>query len=120
MDSAAPPPGAPAAAPSFEERFAALARDWRGHLPGRLADLRVRAAACRHDPQDSGGLEEFYRQAHMLAGSAGTFGLAVVGERARELEAVLLRLMDMPSRADTDFESVQEGLDALLAAAPRD
>ena len=120
MDPAVPPPGAPAAAPSFEERFAALARDWRGHLPGRLADLRDRAAACRQAPQDIGGLEEFYRQAHMLAGSAGTFGLAAVGERARELEDVLQSLMAMPSRADADFEGVQRGLDALLAAAPRD
>ena len=120
MDPAAPPPSAPSPAPSFQERYAALARDWRAQLPARLEDVQARTAACGQQPGDHHALEELYRQVHMLAGSAGTFGLADVGDRAREMEAGLVRLMAMSPRAAADFEGVRRGLEALLAAAPRD
>jgi chemotaxis protein histidine kinase CheA len=120
MDAAAPPPSAPSPAPSFQERYAALARDWRAQLPARLQDVQARTVACRNEPGDLQALEELCRQVHMLAGSAGTFGLAGVGDRARELEESLVRLMALPSRTDVDFDGVQRGLEAMLAAAPRD
>ena len=116
MDSAAPPPSAP----SFQERYAALARDWCRLLPARLEDVQARTAACRTGPHDAHALQELYRQVHMLAGSAGTFGLHAVGDRARDMEGELVRFMALGSDTGADFGGVQRGLDALLAAAPRD
>lgn len=116
MDSAASPPGAP----SFQERYAALARDWRRQLPARLADVEARTAACRQAPLEAPLLEELYRQVHMLAGSAGTFGLHAVGDRARELEEELVRVTALAPRIAADLEGIQRRLDALLAAAPQD
>lgn len=120
MDAAAPPPSAPSPAPSFQERYAALARDWRAQLPARLADVQARTVSCGQEPGDQHALEELYRQVHMLAGSAGTFGLADVGDRARDMEDELVRVMALSPRAGADFRGLQRGLDALLAAAPRD
>jgi periplasmic divalent cation tolerance protein len=116
MDSASPPPNAP----SFQERYAALARDWCRLLPARLEDVRARTEACQAGPHDADALQELYRQVHMLAGSAGTFGLHAVGDRAREMEDELVRFMATAPDAGGDFSAVQRGLDALMAAAPRE
>jgi HPt (histidine-containing phosphotransfer) domain-containing protein len=120
MNSAGPPPSAPTPAPSFQERFAALARDWRAQLGSRLADLQARTAACRQAPGQSEPLEELFRHVHTLSGSAGTFGLNALGDRAREMEVELRRVMALSARAPSDFDGVQQALDALLAAAPQD
>jgi HPt (histidine-containing phosphotransfer) domain-containing protein len=120
MDSAVPPPSAPGPAPSFQERYAALARDWRNQLPARLEELQARTAACRRAPGESQSLDELYRQVHTLAGSAGTFGLAAVGDRAREMEHEVLRVMALAPRTPADFDGVQRELDALRAAAPQE
>ena len=119
MVSADPPPAPSGPAPSFQERFAALSRDWRAQLPARLDTLQVLLQACRHAPEDSGGLQEFHRQAHMLAGSAGTFGLQALGEHARALDLELQGVMATPTRQATDFEDAARLLQALLAA-PRE
>lgn len=116
MVSADPPPAPGGPAPSFQERFAALARDWRAQLPARLDTLQALLQACRQAPHDGPGLEEFYRQAHMLAGSAGTFGLHALGEQARALDLELQRVMARPARQAADFDDSERLLQALLAA----
>jgi periplasmic divalent cation tolerance protein len=116
MVSAVPPPAPGGPSPSFQERFAALSRDWHAQLPARLDTLQVLLQACRQSPDDARGLEEFHRQAHTLAGSAGTFGLHAVGEHARVLEQELERLMARPTRATADFDDAARELQVLLAA----
>jgi chemotaxis protein histidine kinase CheA len=74
MTSADQPRPAPAA-PSFQERFAALAREWKQQLPAKLQDARSRMAACRAAPGDRAPIDDLHRLLHTLAGSAGTFGL---------------------------------------------
>jgi periplasmic divalent cation tolerance protein len=119
MTSADPPPAPGGPAATFQERFAALARDWRAHLPGRLEGLPPMLQACRDAPGDDPGLQELYRQAHMLAGSAGTFGLHALGDSARALDIELQRLMAQPARQALDFDPAARLLEALLAA-PRE
>lgn len=116
MSPADPPPTAPPAAPSFQERFAALGREWRAQLPARLADVQSRSAACRCAPDDAGALEELHRLVHTLAGSAGTFGLDELSVRARAMEHELEDLMARPARAAADFDGTQRALDAVLRA----
>lgn len=119
MDSAAPPPASRGPAPSFQERFAVLSRDWRAQLPGRLGLLQGLWASCRQDPHDGHALQEFYRQAHMLAGSAGTFGLHALGDHARALDLELQRVMALRARQPADLEAAGPLLQALLQA-PRE
>lgn len=119
MVSAVPPPAPGGPAPSFQERLAALSRDWRAQLPARLDTLQLLLQACRQDPDDAHGLQELYRQAHMLAGSAGTFGLHALGEQARAMDLELQQVMARPARQSCDFDESGRLLQALLAA-PRE
>lgn len=66
---------------SLEAFLAAQRADYRASLPDRLAQLE--AAWAGDAPKD---LEKV---AHKLAGSAATFGLAPLGNAARELEEAL-------------------------------
>jgi len=119
MVSAHPPPAPGGPSPSFQERFAALSRDWHAQLPARLDMLQVLLQACRQSPGDAQGLEEFHRQAHTLAGTAGTFGQHALGEHARVLEHELERLMARPARQAAEFDQAAGELQVLLAA-PRE
>lgn len=119
MSPADPPPAPSGPAASFQERFAVLARDWRAQLPARLATLQSLLQDCRQAPQDRHALQEFYRQAHMLAGSAGTFGLHALGEQALAMDHDLQRVMALPAPQAGDFDEAARLLQALLAA-PRE
>ncbi|WP_427913082.1 Hpt domain-containing protein [Ramlibacter sp. MMS24-I3-19] len=119
MVSAVPPPAPSGPAPSFQERLAALSHEWRAQLPTRLDTLQVLFRSCRQSPGDDQDLQELYRQAHMLAGSAGTFGLHALGEHARALDMELQQVMARGGRAAADFDPAGRLLDALLAA-PRE
>lgn len=105
--------------PSFQERFAALQRDWQAQLPGKLREAQERMEACSAAPQDNDGLEALHRLLHTLAGSAGTFGLADLGVRARAVEHELDRVRGNPARAAADFEAARQRLHELIEGAPQ-
>ncbi len=63
----------------LRERFAARTQD-------RLACIHELATAWRAG-RGSGQLDELRREAHQLAGSAGTFGFLALAETAAALEA---------------------------------
>ena len=74
----------------FEDFLARQRADYGRALPARVAGAREawqRAAASRSD-DDYRTLE---REAHSLAGSAGTFGFPAVGVAARDLEGAVER-----------------------------
>lgn len=74
---------------ALQEFLAQQRAEYRASLPGRLALLEAgweRAAAG-----DPDALKDLERCAHGLAGSAGTFGLAAIGQAARALEDTLER-----------------------------
>jgi HPt (histidine-containing phosphotransfer) domain-containing protein len=108
----------PALGPSFQERFAALEREWKQQLPAKLHDAQRRLQACRADPADSLELEELHRLLHTLAGSAGTFGLRELGSAARAIEHELDRVTALPLRSGADFDAADRALQALVASAP--
>jgi chemotaxis protein histidine kinase CheA len=112
MTAGAPPPSL-----SFQERFAALGRDWRAQLPGKLAEASALMEACRAAPQDAAKLEELHRLLHTLAGSAGTFGLDDVGTRAKAVEHELDRVMELPERDAATYDRAHQLLQDLLAQA---
>lgn len=111
-------PSSSAPGASFQERFAALEREWRQLLPGKLAEARQRMGALRAAPGDKEALEELHRLLHTLAGSAGTFGLPALGEAARGVENQLTRVLDLPSPQAGDLDAADAALQALVDAAP--
>lgn len=72
---------------ALQEFLAQQRAEYRASLPGRLALLE--AAWARAAPGDPDALKDLERCAHGLAGSAGTFGLAAIGQAARALEETL-------------------------------
>lgn len=58
-------------------------------LPRRLRQLEVLAEQLEDPARESEALTALERCAHSLAGSAGTFGFAGLGEVARSLELLL-------------------------------
>jgi len=72
-------------APEFlsDPMMAELVDEYLEELPEMLG--RISAGV------ESGELEEVQRLAHQIKGSAGTFGLAAIGDKAGELEAACKR-----------------------------
>lgn len=69
----------------------AVREAFRAQLPDRLADIRRIWSHLQKQPADALQGQEFYRQIHNLAGSAGTFGYHQLGVCARQLEQFLLQ-----------------------------
>lgn len=94
-------------------------------LPARLAQLEAAAGQLVDADQRAAALPALELCVHSLAGSAGTFGLAALGEAARSLE---LEVEEARARADAapgphdarmlaGIASLREHLHDLLSAA---
>jgi chemotaxis protein histidine kinase CheA len=102
--------------------FEAVLRQFRAEftqqLPERLQDAQDRLRDCLADPLDDERLRELHRVLHRLAGSAGTFGHAQLGEDARAIEDLLDALLLRTPRGTDDFAPVAQRLEALVRSAP--
>jgi chemotaxis protein histidine kinase CheA len=105
---------------SFEEKFAALRRDWRAQLPAKLTAISAAMDACLASPQDAAALENLHRQLHTLAGSAGTFGMDGLGQQARAVEHELDALTAQPARDAAAFGRARQLLQDLIASVPQE
>lgn len=110
-------PRTAAAMAAFQEKFRALQQDWQALLPARLQEAGERLQACRERPDDSRALADLHRLLHTVAGSAGTFGFAAIGEKARQAENELEPLMASAARSAADFDGAARAIDGLNAAA---
>lgn len=70
----------------IKQQLAALARSFADQVPGRLAALAEQMARLDDAARAGAAIDEIRAQAHKLAGSGATFGLAGVSTAARELE----------------------------------
>lgn len=110
-----------AAMAAFQEKFRALQQDWQALLPARLKEAGERLRACRVRPDDTDALADLHRLLHTLAGSAGTFGFAAIGERAKAAENELEPLLASVTRSAADFDAIASEIEGLnSAAAQRD
>jgi DNA-binding response OmpR family regulator len=84
---------APRAAPSMDERLRAMLREsWKRYRPDAIArarDIGAAAQALARGELPDAQRRMAERQAHKLAGSAGTFGFPEVSRLAREAEHIL-------------------------------
>ena len=97
----------------FEQALREFRADFARQLPARLDEARQRLRACIEAPADDGRLRELHRVLHKLAGSAGTFGMAALGEQARVIEASLDDLLARPDRTAADLQALAPAIQAL-------
>lgn len=100
-----------------------LSAEYRGSLPGKLAEIDVLWAALGGGTEPVARLAELRRLLHTIAGSARTFGLGEVSTTAKAAETFLdtycgaegdpAPMCTLPSAADG------EAFDALLGALRR-
>ena len=87
----------------FDNALAGMRREYAAALPAKLARIEslwreIGAGASKDD--------ELLRVVHSIAGAAGTFGLAEVGDAALELEEAL--------KSPRDPASIEAGIARLL------
>jgi len=70
---------------TLDEKLAELNRKYAAALGGRIDELAGYLQAYESNGSHS-DLEKLYKNAHAVAGSARTFGLPEVTDRAKELE----------------------------------
>jgi len=97
----------------FEQALREFRADFARQLPARLAEARERLQACIEVPADDARLRELHRVLHKLAGSAGTFGMAALGEQARTIEESLDELLARSGRTVVDLAALTPAIDAL-------
>ena len=91
---------------SLEDFLAQQRADYRASLPARLQQLETASAG--------GAWHDVERCAHGIAGSAATFGLAALGDAARELEEAIEGLAGAEPQAP-GREALQRQVQSLAA-----
>ncbi len=111
-----PPPPGPQRRERLARALAGVAADFRLELPGRLAQVMALMDACLANPADDGPLQALLLLLHSLGGTAGTLGLAEVGQAAQDGERLARALRQQGgSRSVGDFDALRACVDVLSA-----
>ncbi|WP_319777623.1 Hpt domain-containing protein [Maridesulfovibrio sp.] len=89
---------------TLDEKLAELNKRYAAALGGRVVELEGYLAAYENNGSQS-DLEMLYKNAHAVAGSARTFGLPEVTDKAKELE--------LAARDGNDIKILYDKLSAL-------
>ena len=108
QSSSASPSGA-----DFQRALQAFRDEFAQQVPARVAEARERLQACCGDPGNEALVRDLHRSVHKLAGSAGTFGMAHLGDEARAIELRIEALLGQGGRSAADFEALLPGVEAL-------
>ena len=84
-------PVQPATTAASSEEFEALRAEYTSELPERLARLRRQLKTVQQRPRDTVLFAEVRREAHELAGTAGSFGFEDLTALGNDLERALLK-----------------------------
>jgi HPt (histidine-containing phosphotransfer) domain-containing protein len=103
----------------FRRKIEAMSAAYRASLPATLAALAAGWRSLETGAPGAPTASELRLSAHSIAGSAGSFGLPEVGERARELEWFIKELQTRGGLVQPeDGERFRALLDALERAIP--
>ncbi|HEX5691677.1 MAG TPA: response regulator, partial [Roseiflexaceae bacterium] len=98
-------------------RFEELHASYLAGLAGKLAQIDDAWNTFKHDPTDLETAHGLHILSHSLAGSGATFGLAAIGEPARELELLMHALLAQSSPlSDEQRRKIEEAIAALKQA----
>ena len=100
-------------------KFRVLQGTFTAQLPDRLATMRQVWIETQAHTDNAAPRQEFQRQVHSLAGSAGTFGYSRLGERARQVEDLLLQFAEEAFNDADTTKAIVTGLEELEAIASR-
>lgn len=105
--------------PDFRARLAALNDKFAATVPPTMASIAEALAQCRRLEgalPEQAPLHRLHELLHGLAGSAGTFGFATLGQEARRIEQMVRAVM----RGEGGWQAIPVEVDKLLAWAARD
>lgn len=106
----------PSPAGDFQQALDQFRDEFALQVPSRVAEASDRLRACREEPANEAHVRELHRSLHKLAGSAGTFGMARLGDAARAIEQRLEQLLEQPDRTAADFDALAPAVAALARA----
>ncbi|HEY0587393.1 MAG TPA: Hpt domain-containing protein [Pseudoduganella sp.] len=111
---AAPTDGRPVD-PAFQDRLQALRDKYAASVPERMAAIREALALCQGNliPPH---IEQLHHALHSVAGSAGSFGLAALGDESRRIEQMVRGVME----AGAPWTGIEAAVHALLQWADKD
>jgi len=106
--------------PDFRARLAALNDKFAATVPGTMEKIRLALADCVGAGAEppSAALHQLHEVLHGVAGSAGTFGFATLGNESRRIEQMVRAVM----AGEGDWPAVPPEVEKLLrwaAADPR-
>jgi len=106
--------------PDFRARLAALNAKFAATVPGTMGKIAQALAACNGSMQggmpSAASLHALHELLHGVAGSAGTFGFATLGQEARRIEQQVRTVM----KEGVGWEPIPAQVERLLAWAARD
>nr|WP_315218138.1 Hpt domain-containing protein [uncultured Duganella sp.] len=107
--------------PDFRARLAALNEKFAATVPATMEKITSALAVCVAESANGGAPTEaamrpLHELLHGVAGSAGTFGFATLGQEARRIEHMLREAM----ASGAGWEAVPPEVEKLLRWAARD
>lgn len=102
--------------PHFQDRLQALRDKYAASVPERMAAIRDGLALCVTAGQTPPNVEQLHHALHSVAGSAGSFGLHVLGNEARRIEQLVRAVMEGKGA----WDGIEAAVQALLQWADKD
>lgn len=99
--------------PDYRANLQRLADMFAASIPARMTAIADALAAAGTHP-DREQLARLHGALHMVAGSAGSFGFAVLGEQARRLEQAVRRQVDGRSESEPGWPELAAQVRAYL------
>lgn len=95
--------------PAFQDRMQALRDKYAASVPERMAAIRDALLLCQGEliPRH---IEQLHHALHSVAGSAGSFGLAPLGDEARRVEQMVRGVLE----AGAPWTGIEAAVHALL------
>ncbi|MGK5026217.1 Hpt domain-containing protein [Janthinobacterium sp. RB2R34] len=106
--------------PDFRARLRALNDKYAASLPALMQAIAAAQARCDTEGPRLEPLTALHRALHAVAGSAGTFGFASLGQECRRLEQLVRQLLNHPGNVLEEWPLLSTQVSALLRLAAHD
>ena len=106
--------------PDFRARLRALNDKYAASLPALMQAIAAAQARCDAEGPRLEPLTALHHALHAVAGSAGTFGFASLGQECRRLEQLVRLLLNHPRNVPEEWPPLSAQVSALLRLAAHD